>query len=134
VKALLEAGADPNIPDEYGRLPLDQLYWRYCYPATTEAFKSVNIEDKSLVKRTLNFVNRNTSEILSLLKSYDAKPNVFRFPNWFENDSGYRSFEWVMERLLENISKPQTEPSTRPVWGGLPITIPESPMQFKRTP
>ncbi|OCK98428.1 ankyrin [Cenococcum geophilum 1.58] len=133
VKALLEAGADPNIPDEYGRLPLDLLYWRYCYPDTTEALKSVNIEDKPLVKRTLGFVNRNTSEILSLLTSYDAKPSVFRFPTWFEDDSGYRSFEWVMERLQENRSKPQTGPSTEPVWGSLPITIPERPMQFKRT-
>ncbi|KAH8674642.1 hypothetical protein BGZ60DRAFT_373143 [Tricladium varicosporioides] len=136
VQALLKAGADPNIEDEYGRTALDKLYWRYCYPSLTEALKEIEISDKSLVNRTLRYVNHNTSETLSLLKSYNAKPNVFHFPGWFEGDSGYRSLEWVLERLKENRSpearaKAEELMNSRvPVWGDLPIRVPERPMQF----
>jgi ankyrin repeat protein len=138
VKALLEKRADPNLPDEYGRTALDKMHWRYCYPHKTEAIKDLDPEDGNLIARTLRFVNANTSELMSLLTSYKAKPNVFRFPGWHAQDSGYRTAEWVTERLWESKSPEvvkkaaETMASTTPVWGGLPITVPERPMQLSR--
>lgn len=132
VRALLNAGADPNIEDEYGRLPLDQLYWRYCYPATTAAMKAIDdIDDRLAVKRTLDFVNGNTSEIMSLLTTHSARTSIFQFPEWFREDSGYRGVDWVIERLKENRERPRDVSKTQPVWGNLAIRIPEHPMQFR---
>jgi ankyrin repeat protein len=137
VSMLLKAGANPNIKDEYGRTPLDKLYWRYCYPSLTVALTSVvDINDRLEVGRILEFVNRNTSEVLSLLKSHGAEPNVFQFPAWFQNDSGYRTLDWVMQRLAEDRSADRQASdktlmeSGKPVWGDLPIEVPDKPMQF----
>lgn len=134
VQSLLEAGADPNIQDGYGRTPLDKLYWRNCYPALTEAMKKVDINDNLRVGRTLNLVSSNASEVLSLLTSFGPKPNAFQFPAWFEKDPGYRSLDWVIERLKEtrNPERQRNVESTTPNWGGFPINLPERPMQFSK--
>ncbi|ERF77249.1 hypothetical protein EPUS_05818 [Endocarpon pusillum Z07020] len=129
VRLLLEAGADPNAQDEYSRTPLDKLYWRYCYPATLDVLVEVR-DDKRKVAQRLAYVNRNTSEVLSLLTSYGAKANVFRFPSWHQSDPGYRSPDWVLARLQENAERPPVDHTT-PMWGGMPISIPERPMQFE---
>ena len=139
LQVLLQRGADPNVEDEYGRTALDKLFWRYCYPGTTEALKEVDLNDELLVARTLDYVNRNTSEILSLLQSYGARINVFRAPGWFRDDPGYRSLEWVLQRLRENRSsegqarQADTTNAGVPNWGGLPIRVPDRPMQFSVT-
>ena len=137
VRLLLEHGADPNIEDEYGRTPLDKLYWRYCYPATTPVLAHLSdaeVEDRLLIKRKLNYVNENTSELLSLLTSFNARAEVFRFPQWHQNDPGYRTVDWVMQRLKEDRSaearQRQANAGATPSWGGLPIRVPERPMQF----
>ena len=132
VRLLLEAGADPNAEDEYARRPLDKLYWRYCYPATLDYLNSVAPDDKHELAQRLTYVNQNTSEILSLLKSYNAQPNVFRFPLWHESNPGYRNVDWVIARLKERRDKPPAIESDVPVWGNLPIRIPENPMQFEQ--
>lgn len=129
VKLLLEAGARPSARDEYGRTPLDKLYWRYCFPATLDVLKSARNDTRTLAER-LKFVNQNTSDIYSLLTSYKAEAHVFRFPAWFKEDSGYRSLQWVQARLEEDANRPPTDP-TKPTWGGMPITIPENPMQWR---
>ncbi len=102
VQALLKAGADPDIQDKNGRTALDKGYWRYCYPELTHALRDIDLNDKLLVGRTLNHVNHNTSEILTLLKSYDAKTGIFHFPAWFDEDPGHRNLNWVLARLQEN--------------------------------
>jgi ankyrin repeat protein len=136
VKALLEKGADPNIQNEHGRTALDKLYWRYCYPQNTMAMKELDVDDGNVVARTLRFVNTNTSEIMSLLKSYDAKTNAFSFPSWHAQDSGYRSVQWVVERLKENRSREgvssaaETVASGTPDSGNMPIRIPERAILF----
>lgn len=120
MQLLLEAGADPNIQDEYGRTPLDKAYWRYCYPSLTPALTKVDVNDRLAVRKTLDYVNRNTSEILSLLtKTYNAKPNFFRFPTWHGEKPGYRDLEWVLERLKENRVRDASR--TGPVNDGKPI-------------
>jgi ankyrin repeat protein len=129
VRLLLEAGADPSVQDEYSRTPLDKLYWRYCYPATLDVLAEAR-DDRRKVAQRLAYVNQNTSEILSLLTSYGAKANVFRFPSWHQSDPGYRSLDWVLARLKENAERPPIEQTT-PIWGGMPITIPDRPMQFE---
>lgn len=135
VGLLLDKGADPNIADEYGRKPLDLLYWRYCYPSLTPLLgdlSDADIEDKLLVLKNLKFVNRNTSEVLSILKSYGAEANVFRFPQWHQADSNYRKVDWVVQRLKENRSEERRRIPTdgTPSWGGVPIRVPEHSMQF----
>ena len=133
VRLLLEAGADPNAEDEYGRRPLDKLYWRYCYPSTLDYLKSVPADDRNELAQRLAYVNQNTSEIMSLLKSYSAQPNVFRFPPWLESDLGYRDVDWVMARLKETRDKPEVieDDNDGPVWGNLPIRIPEKPWRLE---
>ena len=101
VRRLLQAGADPNVPDRFGRTALDLLYQRYCYPERVVALEGMAVADERAVGRVLAAVNANTSEILSLLTSYKAEAKAFRFPGWFEGDSGYRSLAWVLERLKE---------------------------------
>ena len=132
VRLLLEAGANPNAEDEYSRRPLDLLYWRYCYPATLDYIKEVSPDDKPELTKRLSNVNQHTSEILSLLKSYGAEPNIFRFPAWHQSHPGYRNVEWVIARLNERRDSPSLDDSEKPSWGGLPISIPERPMQFER--
>lgn len=131
VRLLLEAGADPNAEDEYSRRPLDKLYWRYCYPATLSYLKAISPENRNELAKRLAYVNKDTSEILSLLTSHGAQPNVFRFPLWHQTDPGYRNVDWVMARLKEEREKPPATESDIPIWGGLPIRIPEKPMQFE---
>lgn len=126
----LKAGADPNVKDEYDRTPLDLLYWRYCYPATLAVLKEVRHKDRQTIGKVLRYVNANTSSCLSLLREYDAKANVFRFPGWIDTSPGYRSLDWVIQRLKENETRSSID-SMDPYWGGLPITIPERPMQFE---
>jgi ankyrin repeat protein len=128
VRLLLDARADPDAQDEYGRTPLDKLYWRYCFPSTMDVLKEA-YPDRRKVAEILTFVNQNTSEIYSLLKGREAKSSVFRFPGWYESDGGYRTLDWVMSRLKENAEKSPVDQST-PMWGGMPITIPDHPMQF----
>lgn len=130
VRLLLEAGADPNAEDEYARRPLDKLYWRYCYPATLDYLKSVAPDDMHELAKRLRYVNQNTSEIMSLLKSYGAQPNVFRFPSWLQSDLGYRNVDWIAARLKEKRDAPPVVKSELPVWGDLPIRIPKKPMQL----
>ncbi|EXJ71738.1 serine/threonine protein kinase [Cladophialophora psammophila CBS 110553] len=113
VRLLIEAGADPNARDGYGRTPLDKLYWRYYFPETLGVLKSVRDDRRKLAER-LGFVNQNTSEILSLLTSYKAKVNTFRFPAWSQGDNGYRSTEWV-EFRLNKIAEHLQIVSTKPV-------------------
>ena len=126
----LKAGADPNVKDEYDRTPLDLLYWRYCCPATLDVLKEVRHKDRQTIGKVLRNVNANTSNCLRLLREYDAKANVFRFPIWFDVSPGYRSLDWVIQRLKEDETRPPVD-LTSPIWGGLPITIPERPMQFE---
>lgn len=134
VHTLLKAGANPNLEDQYGRTALDKLYWRYCYPHLTQALRNIDLSDKLLVDQTLKYVNQNTSEILSLLKSYNAKTNVFQFPSWFHNDSEYRDLDLILARLQEDRTSEaqrrdaETRASGMPVWGNLPIRIPERPV------
>jgi ankyrin repeat protein len=127
-RLLLAARLDPNIPDEYGRTPLDHLLWRYCYPASLDIFQTVDTTNQFQVSQLLSFVNRNTSELYSLLLSYNAKSRVFKFPAWYQDHPGYRNLDWVMEQLKEKREASPVQRST-PYWGGLQITIPERPMQ-----
>ncbi|PHH77650.1 hypothetical protein CDD80_380 [Ophiocordyceps camponoti-rufipedis] len=101
VRKLLDAGADPNVADEFGRSPLDLLYHRYCYPENLPSLEEVDCDDKLAVGRTLQSINENTAEVLSLLKSHRAEARTFCFPNWHHVDSGYRNAAWVMDRLKE---------------------------------
>lgn len=132
VRLLLEGGADPNAEDEFARRPLDKLFWRYCYPATLDYLKSVSPDDRNELAERLTYVNQNTSEILSLLTSYSAQASVFRFPLWHQSDQGYRNVDWVIARLKEKRDEPPAIESEVPVWGNLPIRIPENPMQFEQ--
>lgn len=131
VRLLLDSGANPNAQDEYGRTPLDKLYWRYCFPATLDVIKEVR-DDRQKVLERLSFVNQNTSEIYGLLHERGAKSNVFRFPHWYKQDSGYRTIDWVVKRLQEDAERPPVD-MTRPTWGNMPIERPENPMQWDET-
>jgi ankyrin repeat protein len=138
VRQLLHAGANPNIQDEYGRTPLDLLYWRYYYPALTVALAELDdISDRLLVGRILRYVNENTEELLSLLTSYEARTNIFSPPVWAPSSPGLRSLDWVMQRLQEDRTRKreeQEQANVIPNWGGLPIRIPGRPMQFHEAP
>ena len=130
VRLLLEAGADPNAEDEYCRRPVHKLYWRYFYPTRLEYLNSVSPDDKYQLKKRLSHVNQNTSEIISLLKSYGAQPDIFRCPECMQSESGLRDAEWVTARLKEKLENPATASSDTPVGGGLPTTIPEGLIRF----
>ena len=139
VRQLLEAGADPNIKDEYGRTALDLLYQRYYHPQSTVPLQELkDISDKLLIERILRYVNENTEELLGLLTSYGAQTNIFSPPAWAQSSPGLRDLDWVMQRLQENQARRaanqqgQQQPNSTPVWSGLPIRIPERPMQFHR--
>ncbi|PHH65741.1 hypothetical protein CDD81_1468 [Ophiocordyceps australis] len=126
VRKLLEAGADANVPDRLGRVPLDLVYRRYCFPENLPTFDEVDGEDKMAVARALSAVNENTGEVLSLLKSYGAEARTFYFPLWHQTDSGYRDAVWVMERLKEKKDKgaaptaSSTQDTESPLAGKLP--------------
>ncbi|KAH7129262.1 hypothetical protein EDB81DRAFT_140385 [Dactylonectria macrodidyma] len=100
-RRLLEAGADANIPDHLGRTARDFVQQRYCFPETTLALRGVDANDRVAVVLALRTVNENTTELLGLLNSYDAKAVAFRTPAWFKDDPEYRTVDWVVERLRE---------------------------------
>ncbi|SPJ70409.1 uncharacterized protein FTOL_00137 [Fusarium torulosum] len=102
VRRLLEYGASPNIPDQYGRTALDLVHKRYCFPETFVAMGKVDYKDELAVSKVLRAVNENTSELLGLLYSYKAEVRSWRPPAWLEGDPGHRSLGWVMERLRED--------------------------------
>nr|OQO21795.1 hypothetical protein B0A51_10706 [Rachicladosporium sp. CCFEE 5018] len=130
VRMLLEAGANPNAKDEYGRTPMDKNNCRLCFPTSIDVISSVSPEDTLVLAERLQFVNNNTLEIRSLLTSYEAKMNVFQFPTWYNENPGVRSLEWVTTLLRRRKDQPQGD-STTPSWVGMPIEIPERPMQFE---
>ncbi|KAH6954812.1 ankyrin repeat-containing domain protein [Fusarium avenaceum] len=101
-RRLLEYGANPNIPDQYGRTALDLVHKRYCFPETFVAKGKVDTGDELAVSRVLRAVNENTSELLGLLYSYKAEVRSWRPPSWLEGDPGHRTLAWVMERLRED--------------------------------
>ncbi|RCI10711.1 hypothetical protein L249_5158 [Ophiocordyceps polyrhachis-furcata BCC 54312] len=109
VRKLLEADADANKTDKFGRTPLDLLYRRYCFPENLPTFDEVDHHDKLAVGRALRAINENTSEVMSLLKSYGAEAGTFRFPGWHEADASYRGVDWVVARLEEKTAKTGTE-------------------------
>ncbi|KAF5625579.1 serine threonine kinase [Fusarium sp. NRRL 52700] len=102
VRRLLEYGASPNIPDHYGRTALDLVYRRYCFPERLPAFKEADVDDEKAVNKLLKVTNENTAELLSLLKSHNAETKSWSAPSWMENDSGFRSLDWVLERLRDD--------------------------------
>ncbi|KAF4993535.1 hypothetical protein FGRMN_6394 [Fusarium graminum] len=102
VRQLLEHGANPNIPDQYGRTALDLVHKRYCFPEKFIATAKVDYKDELAVARILKAVNENTSELLGLLYSHKAEVKAWRPPPWLEGDPGHRSLSWVMERLQED--------------------------------
>ncbi|KAF4434886.1 serine threonine kinase [Fusarium acutatum] len=99
VRRLLEYGASPNIPDDYGRTALDLVYRRYCFPESLPALKEAELDDEKVVHKILKAVNENTTELMSLLKSYNAETRSWSAPSWIETDSGFRNLDWVLERL-----------------------------------
>jgi ankyrin repeat protein len=99
VRTLLEGGASVDTADKQGNTPLDIAYDRYCYPEQNVAFLSVDVADVPKVRRTLDFINVNTAEILSLLEGYGAECITFEWPSWHETDPGYRGLDWVLEKL-----------------------------------
>ncbi|RDA83885.1 hypothetical protein CP532_3370 [Ophiocordyceps camponoti-leonardi (nom. inval.)] len=105
VRKLLEAEADANVTDKFGRTPLDLLYRRYCFPENLPTFDEVDHHDKLAVGRALRAINENTSEVMSLLKSYGAEARTFCFPSWHEADPSYRGVDWVVTRLEEKKAK-----------------------------
>ncbi|RDA91349.1 hypothetical protein CP533_0032 [Ophiocordyceps camponoti-saundersi (nom. inval.)] len=109
VRKLLEAEADANVIDELGRTPLDLLYRRYCFPENLPTFDDVDYHDKLAVGRALRAINENTSEVLSLLKSYGAEARTFCFPEWHQADPSYRDCDWLVARLKEKKAKPGVE-------------------------
>ncbi|KAF5714855.1 serine threonine kinase [Fusarium mundagurra] len=99
VRRLLEYGANPNIPDNYGRTALDLVYRRYCFPENLPAFREVDVDDEKIVNKILKATNENTAEVMSLLKSYNAETKSWSAPSWIETDGGFRNLDWVLERL-----------------------------------
>ncbi|KAG4271775.1 serine/threonine protein kinase [Fusarium proliferatum] len=99
VRRFLEYGANPNIPDEYGRTALDLVYRRYCYPEWLPALKEADLDDERAVNKILNAANENTTELMSLLKEHNAETKSWSAPSWIETDSGFRKLDWVLERL-----------------------------------
>ncbi|KAG7418438.1 Dual serine/threonine and tyrosine protein kinase [Fusarium oxysporum f. sp. rapae] len=101
VRRLLEYGASPNIPDRYGRTALDLVYKRYCFPEKLPVFEEADLDDEKMVNKILRAANENTTELMSLLKAYNAETRSWSAPSWIETDSGLRSLDWVLERLRE---------------------------------
>jgi len=99
VRALLESGASVDTADKQGSTPLDIAYKRYCHPEQNTAFLWVDVADVPAVRRTLDFINGNTAEILSLLAGYGAESISFEWPSWHDIDPGYRGMDWVLEKL-----------------------------------
>ncbi|KAF4967984.1 hypothetical protein FSARC_4545 [Fusarium sarcochroum] len=102
VRRLLEYGASPNIPDQYGRTALDLVHKRYCFPEQTPAIEQADHKDDLLVEKILRAVNENTSESLALLYSHKAETRTWKTPTWLDSDPGHRSLGWVLERLRKN--------------------------------
>ncbi|KAI1047143.1 hypothetical protein LB505_010111 [Fusarium chuoi] len=99
VRRLLEYGANPNIPDDYGRTTLDLVYRRYCFPELLPALKEADLDDENAVNKILNAANENTTELMTLLKEHNAETKSWSAPSWIETDSGFRKVNWVLERL-----------------------------------
>jgi hypothetical protein len=99
VRALLERGVSVDTATKQGTTPLNIAYERYCHPEDNTAFLWVDVADVLAVRRTLDFMNGNTAEILSLLAGYGAESISFDWPSWSENDPGYRGVDWVLEKL-----------------------------------
>ncbi|OWT42521.1 serine/threonine protein kinase [Pochonia chlamydosporia 170] len=99
VRALLEGGASVDTADKQGSTPLDKAYKRDCYPEHNTAFHWVDVADMPAVRHTLDFINGNTAEILSLLAGYGAESISFEWPFWHEIKPGYRGIDWVLEKL-----------------------------------
>jgi ankyrin repeat protein len=102
VRRLLEYGASPNIPDQYGRTALDLVYKRYCFPEQLPAFQEADLDDEKIVNKILNAANENTTELMSLLKAHNAEIRSWSAPSWIETDNGLRSLDWVLERLRKD--------------------------------
>ncbi|KAF5610262.1 serine threonine kinase [Fusarium subglutinans] len=102
VKRLLEYGASPSIPDHYGRTALDLVYRRHYFPENLPALKEADLDDDKVVNKILKATNENTTEVMSLLKSYNAETASWSAPSWAETDSGFRSLDWVLERLRKD--------------------------------
>ncbi|KAF5637080.1 serine threonine kinase [Fusarium sp. NRRL 25303] len=99
VRRFLEYGANPNIPDDYGRTALDLVYRRYCYPEWLPALKEADLDDEKAVNKILKAANENTTELMSLLKEHNAETKSWSAPSWIETDGGFRKLDWVLERL-----------------------------------
>ncbi|KAJ4248783.1 hypothetical protein NW762_012621 [Fusarium torreyae] len=102
LRQLLEYGASPNIPDQYGRTALDLVHKRYCFPEKLPALEQADPKDEQSVAKILRAVNENTSESLALLYSYKAEIRTWRAPPWLEGDPGHRSLNWVLEHLRKD--------------------------------
>ncbi|KAF9760661.1 hypothetical protein IL306_004212 [Fusarium sp. DS 682] len=102
VRRLLEYGANPNIPDQYGRTALDLVYKRYCFPEMLPAFKEADLDDDKMIGKILKAANENTTELMSLLKSHNAEIKSWSAPPWIETDSGLRGLSWVLEGLRKD--------------------------------
>ncbi|EXL41214.1 serine/threonine protein kinase [Fusarium oxysporum f. sp. radicis-lycopersici 26381] len=102
VRRLLEYGANPNIPDQYGRTALDLVYKRYCFPEKLPAFEEADLDDEKMVNKILNAANENTTELMSLLKAHNAETRSWSAPSWIDADSGLRSLDWVLYGLRED--------------------------------
>lgn len=107
VRALLDAGADPNSVDREGKTALDRSLERFCYPERNILFRWQDFDDLKRLGEILQCVNKNTVEVRSILEDYGAETRVFVWPEWCEEgtDPGLRDLEWVQSRLKEGDNK-----------------------------
>lgn len=98
VRALMDAGADPNCVDMQGKTPLDHALERYCYPERSEYFSWEDGRDPERLKGMLEYFNGNTVEVRSILEGYGAETRTFEWSDG--GDTGPRDLDWLLAQLI----------------------------------
>lgn len=103
---MLKKGASLRIIDRLGRTPLEIARERYCHPERVPLLSHYldYPTNSGVFEKTLQLVNDNTVEIITILASYGGTEEPDSLHQWFHGELGLVTAEMVISRLNEDRS------------------------------